>query len=52
MAVRAILQALDCKDSYTYGHSMRVTYYALLLGKEIGLDKEEPLHFGVGLTFS
>ncbi|MCP4912479.1 MAG: HD-GYP domain-containing protein [Oligoflexia bacterium] len=41
MAVRSILHALDCKDHYTYGHSMRVTYYSLVLGKEIGLDDEE-----------
>ncbi len=41
MAVRSILQALDMKDHYTYGHSMRVTYYALVLGKEIGLNTEE-----------
>ncbi|MDC1174050.1 HD-GYP domain-containing protein [Bacteriovoracaceae bacterium] len=40
MAVRSILHALDCKDHYTYGHSMRVTYYSLVLGKEIGLDEE------------
>lgn len=41
MAVRAILHALDCKDHYTFGHSMRVTYYALVLGKEMGLSAEE-----------
>ena len=41
MAVRSILQALDMKDHYTYGHSMRVTYYSLALGKEIGLDSKE-----------
>ncbi len=41
MAVRAILHALDCKDHYTYGHSMRVTYYSLVLGREMGLAEEE-----------
>jgi putative nucleotidyltransferase with HDIG domain len=41
MAVRSILHALDCKDHYTFGHSMRVTYYSLVLGKEVGLCKEE-----------
>ncbi len=39
-AVRSILYALDCKDHYTYGHSMRVAYYSLTLGKELGLDAE------------
>ena len=41
MAVRSILHALDCKDHYTYGHSMRVTYYSLVLGREMGLDENE-----------
>ncbi|PIP95245.1 MAG: hypothetical protein COW00_13925 [Bdellovibrio sp. CG12_big_fil_rev_8_21_14_0_65_39_13] len=41
MAVRAILHALDCKDHYTFGHSMRVTYYALVLGKELELSGDE-----------
>ena len=40
-AVRSILYALDCKDHYTYGHSMRVAYYSLTLGKELGLDAEQ-----------
>ncbi len=41
MAVRSILHALDCKDHYTYGHSMRVAFYALTLGRELGLSEEE-----------
>lgn len=41
MAVRSILHALDCKDHYTFGHSMRVTYYSLVLGKGIGLNPDE-----------
>ncbi len=41
MAVRSILQALDMKDHYTFGHSMRVAFYALALGKEIGLSTKE-----------
>ena len=41
MAAKSILHALDCKDHYTYGHSVRVAYYCVLLGKEIGLDDEE-----------
>lgn len=40
-AARAILYALDCKDHYTYGHSMRVAYYALCLGRAIGLSDEQ-----------
>ena len=41
MAVRAILHALDCKDHYTYGHSVRVTYYSLILGKELNLSESD-----------
>jgi HD-GYP domain-containing protein (c-di-GMP phosphodiesterase class II) len=41
MSARAILQALDCKDHYTFGHSMRVTYFSLIIGKELGLSETE-----------
>lgn len=38
MAARAILKALDAKDSYTYGHSMRVCYFSMVLGRELDLS--------------
>jgi HD-GYP domain-containing protein (c-di-GMP phosphodiesterase class II) len=41
MVVRSILQALDCKDHYTFGHSMRVTYFSLVIGKEMNLTEAE-----------
>lgn len=41
MAARTILKALDTKDSYTYGHSMRVCYYSMVLGKQLGLDDKD-----------
>jgi putative nucleotidyltransferase with HDIG domain len=41
MAARTILKALDAKDNYTYGHSMRVCYFSLVLGKELGLSDPE-----------
>lgn len=40
-AARTILKALDCKDHYTFGHSMRVCYFSLVLGREMGLSPEE-----------
>jgi HD-GYP domain-containing protein (c-di-GMP phosphodiesterase class II) len=40
-AARTILKALDCKDSYTFGHSMRVAYFSIVTGKEAGLTPEE-----------
>ncbi len=42
-AARTILKALDCKDSYTFGHSMRVAYFSLVTGREAGLN-EVDLH--------
>lgn len=41
MSVRALLKALECKDDYTFGHSMRVAFYSLQLGKEYGLNDEQ-----------
>lgn len=41
MAARTILKALDAKDNYTFGHSMRVCYFSLVLGKELGLSDLE-----------
>ncbi len=41
MAARTILKALDAKDNYTFGHSMRVCYFSMVVGKELGLTDEE-----------
>lgn len=41
MSVKAILNALDQKDHYTFGHSMRVAYFSLVVGRELGLDEEK-----------
>ena len=41
MMARTILKALDCKDHYTFGHSMRVAYFSLVTGSEMGLSEEE-----------
>jgi len=41
MMAKTILKALDCKDHYTYGHSMRVAYFSLVTGREMGLSQEE-----------
>lgn len=50
-AVRSILHALDCKDHYTYGHSMRVAYYSLTLGKELGLNNDELYNLELAALF-
>ncbi len=35
--VRSLVNAVDQKDPYTSGHSLRVGYFATLLGEELGL---------------
>ena len=37
--IKAISNALDAKDTYTHGHSHRVTLYSLILAKEMTLPK-------------
>ena len=39
--IKAIIEALDAKDSYTLGRSRRVTYYSLKMGEKLGLDTSE-----------
>ncbi|OGI01897.1 MAG: hypothetical protein A2104_08180 [Candidatus Melainabacteria bacterium GWF2_32_7] len=39
--IAAITGALDAKDSFTFGRSKRVTYYALQTGKYLGLSDSE-----------
>lgn len=38
--IKSIAQALDSKDKYTHGHSMRVTLYSLALAKKLNLSDE------------
>ncbi len=40
-AVRALVNAIDQKDSYTCGHSERVGFLAKLTGKTLGLSSEQ-----------
>jgi putative nucleotidyltransferase with HDIG domain len=39
--VAALTSALDANDPYTHGHSYRVSRYALLLGRGIGLSSKD-----------
>jgi len=39
--IRALADAIDEKDPYTRGHSERVNQYAVLLAKQLGLEKKE-----------
>lgn len=37
--IKLIASALDAKDPYTHGHSLRVTMYSLILAKSMNLDE-------------
>jgi HD-GYP domain-containing protein (c-di-GMP phosphodiesterase class II) len=39
--VKSLVFAIEAKDIYTKGHSERVSKYSMLIGKRLGLDKEE-----------
>jgi hypothetical protein len=39
--VRSLVNAVDQKDQYTSGHSLRVGYFATLLGEAVGLSNED-----------
>jgi response regulator RpfG family c-di-GMP phosphodiesterase len=39
--IRALAQAIDAKDPYTRGHSMRVNRYSVIIAQHVGLTKEE-----------
>jgi HD-GYP domain-containing protein (c-di-GMP phosphodiesterase class II) len=38
--VRALAQAIDAKDPYTRGHSVRVNRYSVILAQEMGLEED------------
>lgn len=39
--ITTLAQAVELKDEYTGGHTVRVTNYALMLGKQLGLEKKD-----------
>ncbi|MGH9553035.1 MAG: HD domain-containing phosphohydrolase, partial [Terriglobales bacterium] len=39
-AIRALADALDAKCDYTSGHSLRVSRFAVIIGRAIGLDDD------------
>lgn len=39
-SIRAIVEAVDAKDTYTRGHSGRVVKYSLIIGEALNFDKE------------
>ncbi|MBT7610408.1 MAG: HD-GYP domain-containing protein [Bacteriovoracaceae bacterium] len=51
MSINCMLKALKASDEYTYGHSLRVAYYSLALGKELGLPEDELYKLEVSALF-
>lgn len=39
--IESLRLAVDAKDSYTKNHSDRVSYYSVMIGKQLGLKEEE-----------
>jgi HD-GYP domain-containing protein (c-di-GMP phosphodiesterase class II) len=39
-AIRSLVNSLEAKDRYTKGHSEQVAYYAVAIGKVLGLDQQ------------
>src|SRR2546423_10666 len=48
MTLKALIKALETRDSETHGHSERVVAFSLRLGHELGLDEDQlrSLEFG------
>jgi putative nucleotidyltransferase with HDIG domain len=49
--VRVVAAAIDARDSYTHGHSARVSQFSMLIGKAIGLSTEELKDLEVACLF-
>ena len=41
LSIKTLLSALKCKDDYTWGHSLRVAYLCVSVGKEMNLSEAE-----------
>ncbi|RMH62724.1 MAG: response regulator [Calditrichaeota bacterium] len=39
--IKALISALEAKDKYTSGHSIRVAHYAQLMARELKLDEQQ-----------
>lgn len=40
-SIRSIVEAIDAKDPYTKGHSVRVVEYSMMIGEACGLARDE-----------
>lgn len=51
LTIKTLLNALRCKDEYTWGHSLRVAYFCVSVGRELGLSAEELYELEVSALF-
>jgi len=51
LTIKSLLNALRCKDEYTWGHSLRVAYFCVSVGREMGLNAEELYELEVSALF-
>ncbi|MBL8151792.1 MAG: HD domain-containing protein [Blastocatellia bacterium] len=40
-SIKMLVECIDARDSYTCGHSGRVSYYSVFLAREIGMSEED-----------
>ena len=51
LSIKTLLSALRCKDEYTWGHSLRVAYLCVSVGKEMNLSPDEIYELEVSALF-
>lgn len=51
LVIKTLLSALKCKDDYTWGHSLRVAYFCVSVGREMGLNEDEIYELEVSALF-
>jgi response regulator RpfG family c-di-GMP phosphodiesterase len=47
-SIQSLAEALEVKDPYTRGHSVRVSEYSVVIARELGLDVEMQRQVGLG----
>ena len=50
-SIQTIRYTVEAKDTYTRGHSDRVSEYSVLIGKKLGLDEEDLRRLRIGGLF-
>jgi len=51
LVIKTLLSALKCKDDYTWGHSLRVAYFCVSVGREMGFSEAEIYELEVSALF-